>query len=127
MLNRVILIGRLTRDPELRHTHSGYPVASFTVAVDRGYGKDKEVDFIPIIAWNKTGEAVANNLGKGSLVAIDGKIQVRSYEAKEGGRRYITEVVADSVKFLDKRGQSDQVQQEEFTEYPNDGLEEVPF
>lgn len=106
MLNRVILIGRLTRDPELKYIPSGTPVASFTLAVDRPFlNKDgeRETDFIPIVVWRKQAENCANYLGKGSLVAVDGRMQVRSYE-QDGQRRYVTEVVADSVRFLDRRG-----------------------
>jgi len=106
LLNRVILIGRLTRDPELKYIPSGTPVASFTLAVDRPFlNKDgeRETDFIPIVVWRKQAENCANYLGKGSLVAVDGRMQVRSYE-QDGQRRYVTEVVADSVRFLDRRG-----------------------
>jgi len=105
LLNRVILIGRLTRDPELRYTASGSAVANFTLAVDRPFTNqqgEREADFIRIIAWRKLAETVANYLGKGRLVAVEGRLQVRSYEDKEGQRRQITEVVAETVRFLDK-------------------------
>jgi single-strand DNA-binding protein len=104
MLNRVILIGRLTRDPELKYTSNGRPVSTFTLAVDRGFTNqqgEREADFIPIVAWNKLAETIAHNLVKGRLVAVEGKLRVRSYEAKDGGRRYVTEVIADEVQFLD--------------------------
>lgn len=107
MLNRVILIGRLTKDPELKYTQNGKAVASFTLAVDRGFKNaqgEKEADFIPIIVWQKQAENCANYIGKGSLVAVDGRLQVRTYEAKDGsGRRWVTEVIAENVRFLDKR------------------------
>lgn len=104
-MNRSILIGRLTKDPELRYTPNGVAVAYFTLACDRPFTNSKgerEADFIPIIVWRKTAEAVANHTQKGSLVAVDGRIQVRNYENKEGRRVYVTEVVAESVRFLSK-------------------------
>jgi single-strand DNA-binding protein len=104
MLNRIILIGRLVRDPELRYTPNGAAVASFSIAVDRPYATKqgtKETDFIDIIAWQKLAETCANNLGKGRLVAVEGRLQVRSYDTQEGQRRKVAEVVADNVRFLD--------------------------
>jgi single-strand DNA-binding protein len=107
MLNKCVLIGRLTKDPDLRYTTSGTAVATFTLAVDRPRRADseKETDFIPVVAWGKTAENCANYIGKGSLAAVDGRIQVRTYEAKDGGKRWATEVVAGAVHFLDKRGE----------------------
>lgn len=105
MLNRVILIGRLTQDPELRYTQNGTAVASFTVAVNRKFKRD-EADFVPVVVWNKAAENCANYLGKGRLVAVEGRLQIRSYEAQDGQRRRVTEVVADEVKFLDRAGTS---------------------
>lgn len=111
MLNRVILIGRLTADPVLRYTPKGVPVASFTLAVERPF-KDqygvREVDFIDIVAWRKLAETCANNLGKGRLVAVDGRLQIRTYEAQDGSKRKVAEIVAESVQFLDwaKDGQA---------------------
>lgn len=105
MLNRVVLIGRLTRDPELRYTAQGTPVCSFTVAVQRFRASEtgeREADFIPVITWQKLAETCNSYLSKGRLVAVDGRIQVRSYEARDGGRRWVTEVVAQDVRFLDK-------------------------
>ncbi len=106
MLNRIILIGRLTRDPELRFTPAnGVPVATFTLAVDRPFLNqrgEREADFIKIVVWRKLAETCANNLKKGRLVAVSGRLQVRSYDTPEGQRRYVTEVVADEVRFLDK-------------------------
>jgi len=107
MLNRVILIGRLTKDPELRYTPNGVAVASFTLAVDRSRPNqqgERETDFIPVVVWQKQAENCANYIGKGSLVAVDGRLQVRTYDAKDGQRRWVTEVIAESVRFLDKRG-----------------------
>jgi len=104
-MNKAIIIGRLTRDPELKFTPgSGIAVTNFTIAVDRPYlnaeGK-READFIPVICWRKLAENVANNLNKGRLVAVSGSIQTRKYQAQDGSTRYVTEVVADEVKFLD--------------------------
>jgi len=102
-MNTVILIGRLTRDPELRYTNSGHAVANFTLAVDRPFSKEKETDFIPIIVWQKQAEICAEYLLKGSQVAVEGRLQVRGYEDKQGNKRSATEVVASSVQFLDTR------------------------
>ncbi len=105
MLNRVILIGRLTRDPELRYTPSGVAVAQFTLAVDRPFsreqGGEREADFIPIVTWRQLAETCANYLRKGRLTAVEGRIQVRNYENNEGRRVYVTEVIADNVRFLE--------------------------
>ncbi|MEK3783445.1 single-stranded DNA-binding protein [Paenibacillus sp. FSL R5-0810] len=104
MLNRVILIGRLTRDPELRYTPSGVAVTQFTLAVDRpftGQGGEREADFIPIVTWRQLAETCANYLRKGRLTAVEGRIQVRNYENNEGKRVYVTEVIADNVRFLE--------------------------
>jgi len=104
LLNRVILIGRLTRDPELRYTPSGVAVTQFTVAVDRpltSQGGEREADFIPVVTWRQLAETCANYLRKGRLVAVEGRIQVRNYENNEGKRVYVTEVIADNVRFLE--------------------------
>ncbi|SMC00028.1 single-strand binding protein [Thermanaeromonas toyohensis ToBE] len=104
MLNRVILIGRLVRDPELRYTPNGVAVANFTLAVDRPYVNqqgERETDFIRISLWRRLAETCASHLGKGRLVAVEGRLQVRTYETSDGQRRQVTEVVADDVRFLD--------------------------
>lgn len=104
MLNKVILIGRLTRDPELRYTSTGKAVANFDLAVDRPFSKqqgEKETDFIRIVTWQQQAETVANHLGKGRLVAVEGRLQIRSYEDRDGNPRKATEVVANQVRFLD--------------------------
>jgi len=104
MLNRVILIGRLTKDPELRYTPAGVAVTQFTLAVDRGFSSNKEereADFIPIVTWRQLAETCANYLRKGRLAAVEGRIQVRNYENNEGRRVYVTEVIADNVRFLE--------------------------
>jgi len=103
-MNKSILIGRLTKDPELKFTQgNGKSVATFTLAVDRR-SKDgqREADFIPIIIWGKQAENTANYTAKGSLVAVSGRIQTRSYDAKDGTKRYVTEVVAEEIQFLSK-------------------------
>jgi len=104
MLNRVILIGRLTKDPELRYTPQGVAVAQFTLAVDRGFSsnrEEREADFIPIVVWRQLAETCANYLRKGRLAAVEGRIQVRNYDNNEGRRVYVTEVIADNVRFLE--------------------------
>ena len=111
MLNRIVLIGRLTKDPELRYTQSGKAVCAFTLAVDRPYvGADgnKETDFINIVVWNKLGENCAQYLGKGKLAAVDGRLQIRSYDGQDGQRRYVTEVIADNVRFLSPKSEGSQ-------------------
>ncbi len=103
MLNRIVLIGRLTRDPELRSTTNGVPVANFTLAVDRAFKNaagEKETDFIPVIVWRAQAEACATYLSKGKLAAVDGRLQIRAYDDKEGTRRTVAEVVAEQVRFL---------------------------
>jgi single-strand DNA-binding protein len=106
MLNRIILIGRLTRDVELNFTQeSGKAVANFTLAVDRPFKNangEKEADFIRIVVWGKLAELCSQYIGKGRLVAVDGRLQIRSYDGNDGQRKYITEVVAKEAVFLDK-------------------------
>ena len=110
-MNSIILIGRLTKDPDLRYTQAGKAVCSFTLAVDRPYSGDKkEADFINIVVWNKIGENCAQYLSKGRKVAVQGRLQIRNYEDDKGYKKYITEVVANSVEFLefgDKKGSND--------------------
>ena len=107
MLNRCVLIGRLTKDPELRYTQSGKAVCTFTLAVDRNYGDKKQTDFIEIIVWGKMGENCANYLSKGKLAAVDGQLTTRSYEAKDGHKVKVYEVVADQVRFLSPKTAED--------------------
>lgn len=105
MINNVILVGRLTKDIEIRQTTSGSKTANFTLAVNRTSKKDgqPDADFINCVAWNKTAELMAQYLHKGSLIGIEGRIQTRSYENQQGQKVYVTEVVASSVQFLDSR------------------------
>lgn len=105
MLNKVVLIGRLTRDPEVRYTQSGKAVTTFDLAVDRQMANaqgQRETDFIPIVTWGKLAETCGNYLNKGRLVAVDGRLQIRSYETQDGQKRRVAEVVADGVRFLDR-------------------------
>ena len=106
-MNKVILIGRLTRDPELRYTSSNVPTASFSIAVDRNFTNqngEREADFINIVVWRKQAENCKNYLTKGSQVAIEGRIQTRNYDGQDGKKVYVTEVVADNVQFLGSKG-----------------------
>ncbi|MBQ1361464.1 MAG: single-stranded DNA-binding protein [Oscillospiraceae bacterium] len=111
MLNHIVLMGRLTRDPELRYTASNVPVASFTVAVDRDYGRgengEKQTDFINVSAWRQTGEFVSKYFTKGSMIAVSGRLQIRDYTDRDGNRRTAAEVVADNVYFGDSRRRDD--------------------
>lgn len=104
-MNNVSLVGNLTRDPELRMTQSGISTCTFTVAVNRPKSKDgvQQADYIPIVTWRAIAETCAKYLAKGRKVAITGSIQTRSYDAKDGSRRYVTEVIANSVDFLSPR------------------------
>ena len=104
-MNRVILIGNLTQDPELRYTPDGTPVVSFTLAVNRSFTNqegERETDFIPVVVWRKQAERCSEYLTKGSQVAVDGRLQIRSYEDKDGIRRKVSEVVAWRVEFLQR-------------------------
>lgn len=126
MLNRVILIGRLTRDPDLKYTPAGIAVTKFTLACDRPFqtGGEKEGDFIPIVVWRQLAETCANYIRKGRLVAVEGRINVRNYENEHGTRIYITEVIADNVKFLDTNKDGSQSAARPDTEsnpFPEDG------
>ena len=108
MLNRIILMGRLTRDPELRHTQSGAAVASFTLAVDRDFksrdGGDRATDFIDIVAWRNTAEFICRYFQKGQRIALQGSLQARSYTDKDGNRRTAYEVVVDNAFFAESKG-----------------------
>ena len=104
-MNTVILIGRLVRDPEFKYTPNGNVVTTFTLAVDRPFKNqngEKETDFIPIVTWNKLAENCDKHLGKGRLVAVEGRLQIRNYETQDGQKRKVAEVVANSVQFLDR-------------------------
>lgn len=114
MINRVILVGRLTKDPEYRQTPSGVSVATFTLAVNRSFTNsqgEREADFINVVVFRKQAENVSKYLSKGSLAGVDGRIQSRNYENKEGRRVFVTEVVADSVQFLEPKNNNQSQQQ----------------
>ena len=133
MLNNVIIMGRLTRDPELRRTQSGTAVTSFTMAVDRDFKSqsgEKETDFIDVVAWRNTGEFAAKYLAKGRMAAVEGRIQAREWQDKDGNRRKAVEVVADNVYFADskrdsKPQESRTADEPEFEEVEDDG--DFPF
>jgi len=139
MLNSVILIGRLTHDPELKYTPSGVAVCNFTLAVDRGLNKQKKeeaeskgyptADFINIVVFNKQAENCASYLKKGSLAAVQGSIQTRNYNTKNGSKRYVTEIVANRVQFLEwnnnNQNTTDNYDPDDYAENSED--ENVPF
>ena len=105
-MNRIILLGRLVKDPDVKVTTSGKTVCTFTLAVDRPFsGKDgkREADFINIQTWNKTAELIGNYVSKGQRLLVDGRLQIRSYDGKDGQKHYATEVVADRVEFIERR------------------------
>ena len=111
MLNRIILMGRLTRDPELRHTQSGTSVASFSLAVDRDFKSresgEKSTDFIDVVVWRQTAEFVCKYFTKGRMAVVEGRLQIRDWTDKEGGKRRTAEVVADNVYFGDSKRDSE--------------------
>jgi len=109
MLNRVVLVGRLTRDPDLRYTPNGVAVANFNIAVNRPFSNqegNREADFIDCVTWRRQAENLANFMKKGNQIGVDGRLQTRRYEDKDGKMVYVTEVVADSVQFLESKGGS---------------------
>ncbi len=109
MINRVVLMGRLVADPELKTTGSGISVTTFRIAVDRSYvksGEERQADFFDIVAWRYTAEFICKHFRKGSLIAIDGSLQSRTYQAKDGSNRYVVEVVADNASFTGERRDS---------------------
>lgn len=127
MLNRIVLIGRLTRDPELRYTPSAKAVTSFTLAVDRRRNQqgEKETDFIDIVTWGRLAETCSKYLSKGRLVAVEGRLQIRSYETQDGQKRKVAEVVADGIHFMpaSTRGAESEIPEEvavdeELAEFP---------
>src|SRR5690606_9331502 len=127
MLNRVVLVGRLTRDPELRYTPNGVAVANFTVAVNRPFKNqqgEQEADFINCVTWRKQAENLANDMCKGHLIGVDGRIQTRSYENQEGKRVWVTEVLAESIQFLEYKKETEPQEQKSEPEtekkYEND-------
>jgi single-strand DNA-binding protein len=112
-------IGRLTREPEMRFTQSGTPVTSFTLAVDR-IGKEKAVDFIDVVAWNKTAELCANYLSKGKMACVEGRLEIQNYEAQDGSKRKAAKIIANNVTFLSPKS-------EQPAKEPGDAGDERPF
>lgn len=126
-MNKATLIGRLTKDPEVRYTQQGTAVATFTLAVDRRVAKDKpkEADFIPCVVWGKMADGVVKNYCyKGKLIGVEGRIQVRSYDAKDGSKRYVTEVIVNELELL---GSKTEGADRSGNGYPPLADEDVPF
>ena len=123
-MNKVFLIGRLSRDPELRHTTSGMAVCQINVAISRrtGQGRDPETDFINVVVWDKQAENVAKYLAKGKQVAVEGRIQTRNYDNNEGKKTYVTEVVASNVEFLGSANDNSRQQSNTMEENPFDSM-----
>ncbi|MBZ9633167.1 single-stranded DNA-binding protein [Clostridium sp. FP1] len=136
-MNKVVLVGRLTKDPELKFAQgTGTAVATFTVAVNRRFKREgqPEADFIPVVVFGKQAEATANYMSKGKLISVSGNIQTRNYEAKDGNKRYVTEVIADEVGFLEYGGKNDARSQDSAGESgfasditPIDDMGDTPF
>lgn len=121
MLNRVILMGRLVADPELKTTPSGISVTSFRIAVERSYakvGEERQTDFINVVCWRNTAEFVCKYFPKGSLIALEGQLQTRSYQDKDGSNRYVVEVVADNVSFTGEKTAEKQSKSTQTQGYP---------
>ncbi|MFD1040302.1 single-stranded DNA-binding protein [Virgibacillus byunsanensis] len=109
MLNRVVLVGRLTKDPDLRYTPNGVAVANFTIAVNRPFSNqqgNREADFINCVVWRRPAENLANYMKKGSMIGVDGRVQTRTFDGQDGKTVFVTEIVADSVQFLESKGSS---------------------
>ncbi|MFD2627353.1 single-stranded DNA-binding protein [Oceanobacillus kapialis] len=109
MLNRVVLVGRLTKDPDLRYTPNGVAVANFTIAVNRPFSNqqgNREADFINCVVWRRPAENLANFMKKGSMIGVDGRVQTRTFDGQDGKTVFVTEIVADSVQFLETKGSS---------------------
>lgn len=105
-MNKIVLMGRLVRDPEVRYTQTGKVVTQIIVAVDRPFANQegqREADFIPVIFWGKQAEAVGNNFKKGQRILIEGRLQIRSYDAKDGSKRWVTEVIANTFEFIERK------------------------
>lgn len=128
-MNKTILIGRLTKEPDLRYTTSGTAVATFTLAIDRPYKKEGEqtADFINIVVWNKPAENCAKYLEKGKQCAVEGRLQIRSYENSNGERRWVTEVVAERVEFIGNRSNEQRSEEADFGTEVYFDIEDVPF
>lgn len=132
-MNKVILVGRLAQDPDVRYTQGGKAVASFNLAVNRfggGSAQKESADFIPIVVWEKLAEICGNNISKGSKILVEGRLQIRSYEAQDGQKRRVSEVVAQSIEFLgDKRNKSENNSDVDYNSFGSEVFpeEEIPF
>ncbi|WP_318767595.1 single-stranded DNA-binding protein [Lactiplantibacillus carotarum] len=129
MINRAVLVGHLTRDPELRYTSSGLAVATFTIAVNRNFTNqngEREADFISCVIWRKAAENLANFTSKGSLLGIDGRVQTRNYENQQGVRVYVTEVVVENFSLLESRADADKRREQSDRNYPPQQSPEAP-
>jgi len=130
-MNKIILMGRLVRDPEVRYTNSGKVVCQFTLAVDRPYsGQDgqREADFIPVVIWGKSAETAGNNVKKGQRLLVDGRLQIRSYDANDGNKRWVTEVIADHFEFVERKENVSNPQENVATKGSFEAMgEEIPF
>ena len=129
-MNKVILVGRLTQDPEIRYTQTGKAVASFTLAVNRFVSQGKnEADFIPIVVWDKLAEVCGNNVTKGQRLLVEGRLQIRSYEGNDGQKRRVAEVVAINIEFLERKQAAEGGKEfiNSFGTDVDDINEEIPF
>lgn len=128
-MNKVILMGRLTRDPEVRYTQTGKVVTQFTLAVDRPFANQdgqKEADFISIVLWGKTAENIGNTVKKGQRLLVEGRLQIRSYTAKDGSKRWLTEVIANTCEYIERKASQEKSEFDDFgAAVPYD--EEIPF
>ncbi len=115
MINKVILMGRLTKDPELRHTGNQTPVCSFSIAINNGYGENQHTDFVNCTAWNKTAEFVSKYFTKGKMIIVIGRIATRSWETQDGNKAYATEVVASEVSFGESKSENSSAAKDDFT------------
>ena len=124
MINRVVLVGRMTRDPELRRTNTGAAVTSFTLALNRNYNSadGQQADYINCVVWNKVAENVERYCSKGSLVGVEGRIQTRSYDNSQGQKVYVVEVICDSVQFLETRAARERAQSQPQMQQNNDNF-----
>lgn len=137
MTNHITILGRLTKDPEIRSTNSGKSVAQFTLAVDRPFLNQqgqREADFIPVVIWGKTAELVGNSCAKGHRLLVEGRLQIRSYDGKDGNRHWVTEVIANSVEFIERKADVQkqptsmaQMGTDVTKDMPFDDIEDVPF
>lgn len=108
-MNKIVILGRLTKDPDVKYVASGKAVATFTMAVDRPFlGQDgkREADFIPVVIWGKTAELVGNSCAKGHRLLVEGRLQIRSYDGKDGNRHWVTEIIANNVEFVERKADS---------------------